>query len=256
MACAARHPFQQAAPRPVDHQRAHDRVGHQPGLVRQHREREPDLRGGQHEVATDRARMATLGDASPARDHAAQCRQECGHDDGGEDEGTPHRGRRPRHQPRHDEGQEGGRGRHRAAEVVQHLPAPDHRDAPSENPRQQLPIAARPSVLAAPRRRRSARARSRTARCRSRGRRARTRPRRDRGSAARSRAPVRPAPPRTRRRRRSRLFRRCTSPPPTDPGTRRTPPPRRLCLPGPTTGAARMSPRARERACTGGWSTA
>ncbi len=129
-------------------ERPRDRITHQPGLVRQHRDREPDLRAGQDEVSPDRAGMTALRDAAHAGDQPAQHRHERRQGDGREDESTPHRGRRARDRPRDDERQNGGRRRHRAPKIVQHLPAPDHRDAASKNPREQLPVAPRPSVLA------------------------------------------------------------------------------------------------------------
>ncbi len=143
------HPFQQIAVRDVHaDERPHDRVAHQPGLVRQHRDREPELRAGQKDIPADRANVAALRDAAPAGKQAAEHRQERGHGDGRQDEGAPDRGRGARHHPRDHERQKGGRRRHGPAEVIQHLPAPDQRHPASQDPRKQLPIATRPSVLA------------------------------------------------------------------------------------------------------------
>ena len=103
----------------------------------------------------------------------------------------------------------------------------------AQDPRQQLPIAARPAVLASRGRQVSSPERSRTARRRSPDRRARTAPRTGHGSAAYCPALVRPAPPRRRRCRRSPC--RCRIPRRTGPDTRPTRPPR--------TGRSRTPPK-------------
>ena len=139
--------------------------------------------------------------ARPARSAAAS------------DEGVHNAGRNRGQRPgRHECGQR-ERGGQRAAQVVDHLPSGDAGDRIAgrasrgvagrvEDPRQELPVAARPPMLAGGRRRGSSTGTRRTARCRSPVRRGRRRPRTGRGSAACSRAPDRPSPPRTRRRRR------------------------------------------------------
>ena len=116
--------------------------------MRQHRDRESDPGRGEHDVSADRAGVTTLRDAAPVRHQSAEHRQERGDDDGRNDERAPHRGRRAREGPRHHQGQKGGGCRQRATQVVQHLPAPDHRNSAPKNPRKQLPVAPRPPVLA------------------------------------------------------------------------------------------------------------
>ena len=142
------HPLQQPAARHVHaRERPRDRVAHQPRLVRQHRERERRLRRGQDEVAADRADVAPLRDARRAGDQPAEDRQERGEPERRQNERGPDQGRGGRQRPSDDQRQEGRRRRQRAPQVVHHLPAPDQRERRAENPRQQLPVAARPAVL-------------------------------------------------------------------------------------------------------------
>ena len=144
------HPFEQPAARDVDaDERPSDRVGREPRLVRQHRQRQRRLRDGQQQIAAHGADVAALGDVAAPGNYAAECRQQDGQRDGGQDERGPRaaRGAGGQH-PAGDEGQQGRRRRHRAAQVVEHLPARDRRNpGAAEDPRQQLPVAARPAML-------------------------------------------------------------------------------------------------------------
>ena len=144
-----RHPLQQPAMRHVHtDERPHDRIAHQPRLVRQHRDRERRLRRSQPEVSAHRAGVAALRNAVPPWDQPGEHRHERGERDRRENEPGPHQGRGGRQRPPDDQCQKGGGRRHRAAQVVHHLPAPDRRERVRHDPRKQLPVTARPSVLA------------------------------------------------------------------------------------------------------------
>jgi hypothetical protein len=145
------HPFEQMAPRHEAYDRPRDRVRHEQGLVRQQRHRERGLGHADRGVGQDAAHVAALGDAAPARDHVVEHRDERGQEQRGDDEHRPHAGRADGMQPACDEQQEDGGGDQRPPQVVEHLPAPDRRDAgrgAAEGPGQQLPVATGPAVLA------------------------------------------------------------------------------------------------------------
>ncbi len=152
--------MQQAAARDVDPaQRAHDGVTHPPRRVGQEGDPQHHPRRGEEEVAGDGAQVAALGDAAPAGHRRVEHVQQVGDGDARQPEPRPQAGRDPGQRPGGDQQQEGGGSRERPPQVVQHLEAADRRDrraqaaavggaGAAEDPRQQLPVAARPAVLA------------------------------------------------------------------------------------------------------------
>ena len=160
------HPFQQVPARDVHaDERPHDRVAHQPRLVRQHRDRQPDLRGGQDDVAADGAEWLRFEMSRPRGKHAAEHRQErpARRSSPGRTRSTP-RATLPGtiHATTSVRNAAGADSvRRRLSSIFQRpisgMPRP-------EDPRQQLPVAARPAVLARRRHAVVRRARSRTAR--------------------------------------------------------------------------------------------
>ncbi len=152
-------PLQQPAPADEEAiERAHDRIGHQPGLVGEHGHREGALRQRQHEVGAQGEDVAALRDPLPPRQDAAEGRQQRGQGQQQHHRRRPQRGGGRRQHPAGYDGEKGGRSHGGAAQVVEHLPAAEQRHrsgrrdsaAPKarEDPRQQLPVAARPAVLA------------------------------------------------------------------------------------------------------------
>ncbi len=153
-------PFQEVSPRHVQAgEGPPDGVEHEPGLVRQEREAQPDVRRGEAEIGADRPRVAPLGDALPLRQQAPDDGERRRDEHGRQDEPGPCQGRDRRQRPGGDEHGQRERGRQGPAQVVDHLPAGDAGDRapgsaargvarPAEDPGQELPVAARPSVLA------------------------------------------------------------------------------------------------------------
>ena len=116
--------------------------------MRQHRDRERRLRPGEQEVAAHRAGVASFREAVSAGDQPGENRQERGEGNRPEDERGPRDRRCGGQRPAQQQRQEGGGSRQGAPQVVHHLPAPDHGHPAAENPREELPVAARPSMLA------------------------------------------------------------------------------------------------------------
>ena len=142
------HPLQEMTMGHVEaHERAEHRVAHQPGLVRQHGDRDGRLGDGEPQVPADRAGVATLRKPVPPGNQPGDDRDERGQDDGRQHECGPRERRGGRQRPSEHQGREGGGRRQRAPQVVQHLPAPDQRHSARENPREELPVTARPAVL-------------------------------------------------------------------------------------------------------------
>ena len=108
------------------HQRADDRVRHQPGLVGEERRRQADLRKAEREIGEQAAQVAALGDAAEAR-----IRVRPGKESAPEWRSWPGRNRV------HIQGDAGGKQpadeqvrnmhgrRKRPAQIVEHLPAAD-----------------------------------------------------------------------------------------------------------------------------------
>ena len=137
-------------------ERAPDRVGHQPRLMREERDAEPDLSAGDGEALPDGAHVSPLGDPRAPGDQVGERGQQGGQGDGDEHEGRPHERPAVGQCPAGDEGQPGGGSRQCPPEIVEHLPPADERDpgrAPRvgrgspDDPGEQLPISARPPVL-------------------------------------------------------------------------------------------------------------
>src|SRR5579872_5075795 len=103
--------------------------------------------------------MSSLGEPPPARHHPYKRREKSGNRERRDDEPAPDCRGSQRQSPSHDQCEERGRRRQRPPQVIQHLPATDQGNRGSmliaagirstaEDPWQQLPIAARPSMLA------------------------------------------------------------------------------------------------------------
>ena len=119
------------------HERARDRVGHQPGLVGEEGDAERDLRSRRARGPRRRARRwlrfeiprrrgtSSASDGQRARGARASARTNAG----------PHQRRRRRQRPAGDEREPGGRRRQRAAQVVEHLPARRSSGMPRAAPR-------------------------------------------------------------------------------------------------------------------------
>ena len=120
-------------------ERTHDGIGHQPCLVRDHRDHQRRLIDGESQVAAQRAEMAALRDTGPARRRAGEYRHESRDRDRAEHEHRPEQRRGARPHPSGDQGEEDARHRQGAPEIVDHLPAADDGDAPCRS-REQLPI--------------------------------------------------------------------------------------------------------------------
>ena len=212
-------------------QRRHDRIQHQPGLVGEEARAGRGLRQRQRDIRAERAKVAAQRDAGMPRHEAGEHRQERRQRERQQDEARPDERRRAggRVQPASSATSAAG-ARQRAPQIVEHLPAADRgRDSPAghrrlhaaEHPRQQLPVAARPAMLA----RRGdvvAAGNSSTTSMSDTRPSGRTCPRTDRGSASYCRARGPAARPRRRRRRRCPC--RCRSLRRTGPGRRPRPP--------------------------------
>ena len=157
------HPLEELPSGPIQpRDGADDRIAHQPRLVRQEREPEADVDRRQGDVRADGPQMAALGDAGAPGEQSRGDRHGGGDDDRCQHEQGPRPGSHRRERPGGDQRGQRQRGGQRAAEVVDHLPAGDPGNGaavppagavtgPSEDPGQQLPVAARPAML--PRRR-------------------------------------------------------------------------------------------------------
>ena len=140
-------------------QRSHDRVDHQPRLVREEREAEAHVRRGERDVLADGPHVAALGDAPPSRQQPGST---------GSAAGTITVARTNAvHTPAETDGSvqaatsvasaSGADSvRRRLSTIFQRAmagigaaaPAPGRVAGPAEDPRQELPVAARPAVLA------------------------------------------------------------------------------------------------------------
>ena len=153
-------PLQHVPPRDEEaHEGPHDGVAHQPRLMCEKRDDERGLQQGEGEILSHRAQVAAFGEAEPSRQDPGEERQEGGQGDHGEQRQAPHRGGARWQGPPRQQGEKRGRRRQRSAQVVHHLPAADERDRlpcrvgvrvppTAEDPGNQLPIAACPTVLA------------------------------------------------------------------------------------------------------------
>ena len=144
-------------------ERSRNRVGHQPRLMRQQCQHHRELREPDDQVGDDRADMAALGDVAAPRNDPGHEREQRRRRHRRDDESGPYHGGAQRQHPTRNQRHKRHRRRQRAAQVVDHFPAPDWRDRRSavarlrgrrvgtvraaQDPRQQLPVAAGPSML-------------------------------------------------------------------------------------------------------------
>ncbi len=155
-----RHPLEEVPPGDVQPgERPHDGVQHQPAVVGEERDAEDHVGRGEGDVGPHGPQVAALGDALPLRQESGQDGQRLGDDDRDQHERGPQAcGDRWDRPGRHERG-EGERGREGPAQVVDHLPAGDAGRGPpgppargvagpAKDPGQELPVAARPAVLA------------------------------------------------------------------------------------------------------------
>jgi hypothetical protein len=140
-------------------QRSDDGIGHQPRLMREEHDQqcgqghcEPDIRG-------ESAQVAAYRDPGTPRHDRGKNGEQCRQGDRRHNEAGPDDGRLQGQRPSRQQGDDARRRRQRAPQVIDHLPPTDQRNggcgpipnggvAATEYPRQQLPVAARPSVLA------------------------------------------------------------------------------------------------------------
>ena len=134
-------------------QRAQDGVAHAESVVRQECERQKNLQRGHSDVVAQHHQMAAQQNAGAPRPQGEKHRNDRRQGAGGENEERRPQRRGLRQEPGQRERQQ-DRGRsERAAEIVEHFPAPGQRrrgrraPAPRE-PAEQLPVAPRPAVLA------------------------------------------------------------------------------------------------------------
>ena len=151
-------PLQQIAPcHEQTNQCSADGIDHQPRLVRKQANQQRKLRASEGGILGQGAQVAAGVDAGAARHDRCEHRQQGRQRDRRHDKSRPDEGGVSRQQPsRQQRGHACRRGR-RAPQVIQHLPAADQRQgaaaagarlAPAQDPRQQLPVAARPAMLA------------------------------------------------------------------------------------------------------------
>ena len=142
------------------HQGSRDRIAHQPRLMRQ--QGDDERRSGRARCADRRrARPRWLRGVIPARrgTMALTTGMRAGSRIVEQDEADPHRRGSERQRQSRQQRQHAGRCGQRSPQIVEHLPAADRRDgaarpiragdrSATEHPRQQLPVAARPTVVA------------------------------------------------------------------------------------------------------------
>ena len=154
-----RHPFEQAPAGDQAEERAKHRVDHQPGLVREEGDQERALQHAELEIVRQRAEMASQRAVGLGRQQAREGRQQGWKRDGEQDRQRPDLGGAARHEPADEQREHGRRRGERTAKIVEQLPPAHQRQlgaagvlvrglAEAEYPRQQLPVAARPAVLA------------------------------------------------------------------------------------------------------------
>ena len=152
-------PFQQigAGHQQANH-RAQDGIGHRPRLVGEKAHQQQRLRHRQPQIAQHRHRMHAHRQAELARDDHAHERDHRGQRDHSHDEQRPASGPDPRQHPSGQQRQHTRRRRQRAPQIVDHLPTADQRNrlflplglglaAEPQDPRQQLPVTPRPTVM-------------------------------------------------------------------------------------------------------------
>ena len=141
------------------HQGPRDRIAHQPRLMRQQGDRERRLGERDAQIGAKRAEMAARRDPGTAWHDGADDRDEGRQQDRRQDEAGPHRRGSERQRKSRKQRQHARRRGQRSPQIVEHLQAADRRhgaaslihagDQPAPKyPRQQLPVAARPAVVA------------------------------------------------------------------------------------------------------------
>ena len=148
---------------PVAHeqtkQRSSDRIGHQPCLMREEHDQECGLGQSEPKIGAKGTQVAGCRDPGTSRHNRGENREQRRQCDRRQDEAGPDHGSVQGQCPSRQQGDDARRRRQRPPQVIQHLPAADRRKcarapimdggvATTENPRQQLPVAARPAVLA------------------------------------------------------------------------------------------------------------
>ena len=153
-----RHPFEQAsAANEEPKNRTCDGIDHDPGLMRQKGQQKGALHHAELDIARHAAPVIAQGDADTARHQHRKRRQQCRQSNKQENERRPIRRLAKRQEPAEQQGEQRRRRRQRAAQIVEQLPAPGERyrgaaarrfGPASEDPWQQLPVAAHPAMLA------------------------------------------------------------------------------------------------------------
>ena len=155
------HPFEQILVAHIEAvERANNRIAHQPGLMAQENEGERGQDEREFEIAADGAEMARRAHAGLSRRHGGDHRNHRRQRDRRDHESGPDQSGVERHEPACEQGQDREGRRQGATQVVEHFPAPDRRKgggrfgrvpvvgAATENRGQQLPVAARPAMMA------------------------------------------------------------------------------------------------------------
>ena len=140
----ARHPHPQQCPQ--------HGIGHLPRGSGKEREAKPDPGQRGHRIGAEGCKMAAQGDAFAQRQRGKWQRQQKWQGEKRQQRQREGQRLRRRQQPAGRQSGDGHRRGHRPAQVVEHLGPPQSRNVmapPPENPRQQLPVAPCPTVLAA-----------------------------------------------------------------------------------------------------------
>ena len=161
VACDGRRPLQQIAPADEQSkQGSNDCVRHQPGLVREQSHDQQGLRERAAKIGKDPGEVHPGADARVTGPGRRKHRRNARKSDRAEEEKRPHQRRFERQRPTRKQGQHAGQRRDRPAQIVDHFPAAARRHAcrqtpgfsekraPAEDPGQQLPVAARPAMVA------------------------------------------------------------------------------------------------------------
>ena len=151
-------PLQQIAPcHEQTNQCSADGIDHQPRLVCKQDNQQGKLRSCKRGILAQRTQVAAGVDAGAARHDRCEHRQQGRQGDRRHDKSRPDEGGVSRQQPSRQQRERACRRGRRAPQVIQHLPPADqwqraaaagHVIAPAQDPRQQLPVAARPAMLA------------------------------------------------------------------------------------------------------------
>ena len=108
---------------------AHDCVGHQPGLVSQHRDSQQRLQSCHNGIVADGSQMTALGDAPALGDKPVDHGNQTGRRDRPDGQTGPEGWADSGQKPGRDREEVGGRSREAASQIVHHLPAAAGSDA-------------------------------------------------------------------------------------------------------------------------------